>query len=90
MNGVPVSFSVELATEADFEYVIALGGSNNANNEILNILNQVEGLYQSELGLTFEVVFQHTWNTASDPYISTAPSAMLQEFTGIGTATSAT
>jgi hypothetical protein len=81
INGVPTTLSVELATEADFEYVTALGGSSNANSEILNVMNQVEGLYQTELGLTFAVVFQHTWDTASDPYSSTDPSTMLGEFT---------
>lgn len=75
------TYTVELATEADYEYVTALGGSVNAASEILNVLNQVEGVYQSELGLTFEVVFQHTWDTASDPYSSTNPSTMLQELT---------
>jgi len=75
------TYTVELATEADNEYVTALGSSDNAANEILDILNQVEGVYQSELGLTFEVVFQHSWNTTSDPYSSTAASTILQEFT---------
>ena len=81
INGVPTTLAVELATEADFEYVTALGGSSNANNEILNVMNQVEGLYQTQLGLTFSVVFQHTWDTDTDPYSSTDPSTMLQEFT---------
>ena len=81
INGAPTTLAVELATEADFEYVTALGGSSNANNEILNVMNQVEGLYQTELGLTFSVVFQHTWDTDTDPYSSTDPSTMLQEFT---------
>ncbi len=75
------TYTVELATEADYEYVTALGSSENAASEILDILNQVEGVYQTELGLTFEVVYQHSWNTASDPYSSTAPSTILQEFT---------
>lgn len=75
------TYTVELATEADYEYVTTLGSSENAASEILDILNQVEGVYQSELGLIFEVVFQHSWNTTSDPYSSTAASTILQEFT---------
>jgi hypothetical protein len=75
------NYVVEIATEADYEYVTGLGGPVDANNEILNILNQVEGVYQTELSVSFEVVYQHTWDTSSDPYSSTAPSTMLQEFT---------
>jgi hypothetical protein len=74
------SYIAEIATEADLEFVTALGGANQANTEILNILNQVEGVYQSELGISFSVVYQHTW-TAAGPYTSTDPNSMLQEFT---------
>ncbi|MFN8006432.1 MAG: M12 family metallo-peptidase [Terriglobia bacterium] len=81
INGVPTTLEVQLATEADFEYVTALSGSSNANTEIMNIMNQVEGVYQTELGLTFQIVFQHTWDTNTDPYSSTDPSTMLGEFT---------
>jgi Metallo-peptidase family M12 len=59
---------VEIATEADFEYVSALGGSSAANGDILSIMNAVQGIYERDIGLTFSVVFQHTWATASDPY----------------------
>ncbi len=73
---------VELATEADFDYVSALGGSTQANNEILSIMNQVQGIYESQLGLTFSIVFQHTWATSADPYNATGNAAtMLNEFT---------
>lgn len=72
---------IELATEADFEYVNALGGSANAINDILSIINQVEGVYETELGLTFQIVFQNTWETAADPYTSTGDSIqLLNEF----------
>jgi hypothetical protein len=57
----------EIATEADFEYVSLLGGTTQANNEILDILNFVEGTYESDLNLTFAVTFQHAWNTP-DPF----------------------
>jgi hypothetical protein len=54
---------VEIATEADFEYVTELGDANQANREILGILNMVEGVYERELNLTIDVVYQHTWST---------------------------
>ena len=73
---------VELATEADFEYVTALGGSVAANNEILSIMNQVQGIYETQIGLSFSIVFQHTWATSADPYSTTgSASGMLSEFT---------
>ncbi len=71
----------QVATEADYEYVTALGDSTGANNEILQILNQVSGIYETELGISFQVVYQHAWATASDPYSSTSASDILNEFT---------
>lgn len=88
-NGValPNVFSpvrvVEMATEADYEYVAAHGGSTAANDEILSIMNIVEGIYEKELGITFQIVYQHTWATADDPYSPTAaPGQVLTEFRG--------
>ncbi len=63
---------IELATEADFEYVSMYGGASASNNQILSILNMVEGLYENELGLTIEVVYQHAWTTA-DSYSTSNP-----------------
>ena len=72
---------IELATEADHEYVNSLGGVTNAINDILSIMNQVEGVYETELGLTFQIVFQNAWATAADPYTSTNDSIqLLDEF----------
>jgi hypothetical protein len=71
---------VQLATECDYEFVTALGGVTNANNDILTVMNQVEGVYQNEVGLAFEIVYQHTWSTSADPFNATAPSTMLNEF----------
>ena len=46
----PPIYVVDVATEADYEYVQVFGGSAEANNsEIEGILNVVEGVYQSEL-----------------------------------------
>ena len=79
----PVKYLADLATEADYEYVQALGGSAEANREILGIMNQVEGVYQSELLLQLRVSFQHTWAVAADPYTTTTnASELLDEFAG--------
>jgi Tol biopolymer transport system component len=77
---IPLDREIELATEADYEYVSALGGSESANDEILSILNLIEGVYQNELGISFSVVYQHTWATTDDPYRSAAPATALAEF----------
>ena len=67
---IPTNYKyiVDVATEADYEYVQALGGSKNANREIEGILNQVDGVYQSELSLQLRIVFQHAWATEENPY----------------------
>jgi hypothetical protein len=76
------SYTADIATEADYEYVTASGGSPAANAAILDIMNQVSGVYEAELGITLQVSYQHAWTTADDPYTSTSASTMLGEFRG--------
>ena len=54
--------TIEIATDADAEFVSSTGGIDAANAKILTILNMVEGVYESELNLTISVVYQHTWS----------------------------
>ncbi|MGD9561762.1 MAG: FG-GAP-like repeat-containing protein [Pyrinomonadaceae bacterium] len=61
------SRNLEVATDADSEYVTILGGAAQANNNIASILNMVEGTYASELDLDITITYQHTW-TITDPY----------------------
>lgn len=70
---------LELATDADHDYVLAAGGPVEANQRILHVLNMVEGVYESELGISIEVVYQHAW-TAPDPYAADTPPGILQAF----------
>jgi hypothetical protein len=72
---------IEIATDADFEYTSATGASAATNADILNTMNMVEGVYENELGITFQVVFQHTWATA-DPYIATNTDGLVRAFQG--------
>ncbi len=58
---------IELATDADFAFVSRLGGVEAANNYILSVVNMVDGLYESELGLSITVTHQNAW-AAQDPY----------------------
>ena len=78
----PTKYEFDIATEADYEYVQALGGSENANLEIEGILNQVEGVYQSELLLQLQITFQHAWDMEKDPYTTANASDLLDEFIG--------
>src|SRR5438128_295894 len=73
---------VEIATEADFEYVRGVGGTAGAaNNDILSIMNQIQAIYERDIGLTFTVVFQHAWDTPTDPYTTSGDAlAMINEF----------
>jgi hypothetical protein len=72
--------AIEIATEADFDFVQTTSGSaSEANAKILSILNMVEGVYENELNLTVSVVFQHTWSTA-DPYNGTGADPLLRSF----------
>ncbi len=81
-NGIESSQAskvVQLATEADFEYVNALGGAVQANNEILNVLNMVEGVYATEFNLSIRVPFQHTWSI-QDSYPASDITSLLTSF----------
>ncbi|MDT7806747.1 MAG: hypothetical protein QOJ70_560 [Acidobacteriota bacterium] len=70
----------EIATDADFEYFQASGSSSSAaNGEILSIMNQVDGIYQTEIGLTFKVIFQRVWTTSADPYDAPDLSGLLEQ-----------
>ncbi len=75
----PVPNVLELATEADFDFVNSAGGASGANAKVLSILNMVEGLYETELNLTISVTFQHTYSTA-DPFNGANSDALLVSF----------
>ncbi|CAN5881371.1 hypothetical protein BH18ACI4_BH18ACI4_07970 [soil metagenome] len=72
---------VDLATEADFEYFTAFGSSEvAARNEIISIINQVDGIYNTQFGLRFVILFQNVWATSSDPYTTADPDTALDQF----------
>jgi len=73
-------YVADVATDGDYEYVTAEGGSAGANSTILDIINQVDGVYTVEINVSLQVIYQHTWDTEEDPYSSTSPSTILSEF----------
>ena len=72
---------VNMATEADAEYVASFGSPAAAHAQIMNIMNQVDGVYQVEIGLGFQIVFQNAWtDVGTQPYQTTDPSNLLTQF----------
>lgn len=74
------TYTVELATEADYEYTRSKGGVSSANREIRSLLNLIEGVYQQELNLNLTISYQHGWSTRSDPYDPEDASDLLDQF----------
>ncbi|HKY28096.1 MAG TPA: M12 family metallo-peptidase [Pyrinomonadaceae bacterium] len=72
--------SIDLATDADFEYFSFFGNATAANNEILSIMNSVEGIYNTQFGIQFTIVFQNVWGTSNDPYTTSIAEDLLVEF----------
>jgi hypothetical protein len=77
----PDDFKIlEVATEADYQWVSQSGGSSSAaNNEILGIMNLVDGIYRRDLNLTITVTYQHAWAT-QDSYSTASSIALLDSF----------
>lgn len=73
--------TIEVATEADYQWVSQAGGAAAANTEILGIMNLVDGIYRRDLNLTVTITFQHAW-TAADPYTSGSTQELLDKFLG--------
>ncbi len=78
-QAILASRNLEVATEADLQYVTILGGPTQANANITSILNMVEGTYVSELDLEITITFQHTWSVA-DPFAGATSGDVLLNF----------
>lgn len=70
----------ELGMVADFKYFNTHGAASA--NDIAEIVNSVDGIYQSELGVTVQVVTTVVFTTAgSDPFSTTTnPNSLLTDF----------
>ena len=73
----PINYVADVATEADYEYVQAAGGAEEANREIEGILNVVEGVFQSELLVQLRLIFQNAWEVEEDPYTATTGNGLI-------------
>ncbi len=71
---------LEIATEADFEFYQANGSNvTTANNNILAVLNQVEGVYQTTFNIRFLITYQSVWSRSSDPYSAVGSANVVDE-----------
>ncbi len=78
---------IELATEADAPFVATFNNNLAATfGDILATMNQVEGIYQLQLGMTFSITYQHGW-VGTDPYGTPASAALLLTSTAPGAVT---
>ena len=70
-----------IATDADAEYVTGVGGTAAAGDRILQVMNVVDGIYQVEVGVSFQIVFQNFWTDPNtDPYTQGDAGDRLDEF----------
>ncbi|MGE0684397.1 MAG: M12 family metallo-peptidase, partial [Candidatus Binatia bacterium] len=70
---------LDIALIADYEYYQEHGANSAADMQ--NIINQIDGIYQAELGLTLYVATTVVYTTPADPFSSTIdPVTLLQEF----------
>jgi hypothetical protein len=75
LQSLPAAMSLknlQLATEADGQYWAAYGNPG-LFTRIQGIVNNVNGIYNSQLGLNLVIVYQQAWSSISgDPYTSPA------------------
>ena len=80
---VPQGFNVaELALDADFEYYQDHGSSTaNTQAAMENVINSMNLQYQQDCGITHEISHVIIRTSNNDPYSSSNPSTLLNQFT---------
>jgi len=83
--------TIDLATDADYEYYSKHGSASNSY--IASIVNAANVIYQRDLGLQFNIVNQRVRTSSAQPFTSTSPQSLLDQLTssynssgGIGSA----
>lgn len=81
-GGARADKTAQVACDADYPYY-QKNGSNSTNtvNDIESVLNDVETIYQVDVGICYDLtqVVVRT-SSASDPYTTTDPGALLDQF----------
>jgi hypothetical protein len=68
----------EVGVVADWEYYQSWG--SQSASKMQGIVNQVDGVYRAELGVTLRVVKTVVFTTSNDPFSGTDPSTALNQF----------
>jgi hypothetical protein len=69
----------ELGIVADYEYYQEHGADSAADMQ--SIINQIDGIYRGQVGVTLKVATTVVYTTSSDPFSSTTdPQSLLNEF----------
>jgi hypothetical protein len=71
----------EIACDADTEFYNLNGSSvTNTENDINAIINAVEAIYESDVGILYEVTTIIVRTSEPDPYSTTSPNSLLSQF----------
>ncbi|MDR2911200.1 MAG: zinc-dependent metalloprotease [Bacteroidales bacterium] len=70
--------SIKIAIDVDYEFYQAHGA--NSKGYISNVMNVVDGAYESAFGLSLYVTFRNIYTTSSQPYTSTNADTLLNSF----------
>ena len=73
-----VLVDTEVATDADYEYFQIY--RSNTNSQIEGIINQVQGIYSTEVLADLTVGFQNVYTSNNQPYTSTQVDTLLDQF----------
>jgi hypothetical protein len=73
---------LQVASDADFEFFTIHNNTSAAftNSYIAGILNQVDGIYHTDLNLGVSITFQNVYTTSSNPYTSSIANTLLNQF----------
>ncbi|MFQ5424974.1 MAG: M12 family metallo-peptidase, partial [Phycisphaerae bacterium] len=72
----------ELGIDTDVEYVNAHGGAAGATSAINSVVNFLNTEYESQVGITHQITTIITRTSEPDPYSSTDPGTLLNQFRG--------
>ncbi|MHC5212816.1 MAG: M12 family metallo-peptidase, partial [Planctomycetota bacterium] len=71
----------EIACDADVEFYNLNGSSvSNTENDINAIINATEAIYESDVGILYQVTTIIVRTSEPDPYSTTSPSSLLSQF----------
>jgi hypothetical protein len=73
---------LQVATDADYDMFLAPAphGGTGTNTYILGIMNQLDGIYRTNLNIGVIITFQNVYATSNNPYTSNDTSTLLGQF----------